>query len=51
MFLKQLLGHLDGISEEDALKRTDVHVDEIKRAKSYWKTLINLKRAASDLGK
>lgn len=50
VFLKQLLGHLDGISEEAALKRTDVHVDEIKRAKSYWRTLINLKRAASDLG-
>lgn len=50
VFLKQLLGHMEGISEVEALKRTDVHVDEIKKVRSYWQSLSRLGQAASDLG-
>jgi len=49
-FLKQLLGHMDGLPEEEALKRTDVHIDEIGKAQAYWATLINLKDTAKALG-
>jgi len=50
VFLKKLLGHLDDISEKEALKRTDVHVDEIPRVVAFWSSLINLKDAAQLLG-
>ena len=50
VFLEKLLGHLDGIAEEEALKRTDVHVDEISKVQAFWDDLINLKEAAQILG-
>ncbi|MDO6591765.1 MULTISPECIES: TniQ family protein [Rhodobacterales] len=50
VFLKKLLGHLDGVAENQALKRTDVHVDEIPKVLTYWDGLINLKDAAGLLG-
>lgn len=50
VFLKKLLGYLEGISEEDALNRTDVHVDEIPKVIAFWNGLINLKDAARLLG-
>ena len=50
VFLKKLLGHLDGVSEEKALKRTDVHVDEISKVRTFWDGLVNLKGAAGLLG-
>lgn len=50
MFLKKLLGYMDGLDETDAVLRTDVHVDELANAQAYWKTLINLTAAASLLG-
>ena len=49
-FLKKLLGHLDGVAEEEALKRTDVHVDEISKVRTFWDGLVNLKDAAGLLG-
>ncbi len=49
-FLKKLLGHMDGIDEATALLRTDVHVDELAKAKAYWDNLINLKDAEWILG-
>lgn len=49
VFMKQLMGHMKGVSERDALKRTDVHIDEISQVESYWKSLVRLKHAASDL--
>ncbi|MEM1009631.1 MAG: TniQ family protein, partial [Myxococcota bacterium] len=49
VFLKRLLGYLNGVSKHEALKRTDVHVNEVERAKTYWNTLINLKDAAAKL--
>ncbi len=50
VFLKLLLGHLDGISKAEALKRTELSVKEVERAKAYRDTLLNLKDAASRLG-
>ena len=50
VFLKKLLGHMEGISEEEAIKRTDVHVDEIHKAQIYWQSLMNLQDAARYLG-
>lgn len=50
VFLKQLLGHLDGSSEAEALKRTEVHVHEVLKVRAYMQGLINLKEAASQLG-
>ncbi|WP_276150857.1 MULTISPECIES: hypothetical protein [unclassified Sulfitobacter] len=50
VFLKKLLGHLDGVSEEKALKRTDVHIDEISKVRTFWDGLVNLKDAAELLG-
>lgn len=50
VFLKKLLGHLDGVAEEEALKRTDVHVDEISKVQAFWDDLINLKEAGRILG-
>ena len=50
VFLKKLLGHLDGVAEEEALKRTDVHVDEISKVRAFWDGLVNLKDAAGLLG-
>lgn len=50
VFLKKLLGHLDGVPEEKALKRTDVHVDEISKVRAFWDGLVNLKDAAGLLG-
>lgn len=47
VFLKHLLGHMQGVSEEEALRRTDVHVKEIERAKAFWDTLMNLNEAAA----
>ena len=49
LFLKKLLGHLQGVSEAEALIRTDVHVDELRDAKAFWATLANLKEAADAL--
>ncbi|MBU2867884.1 TniQ family protein [Pacificibacter marinus] len=49
LFLKKLLGHLQGVSEVEALMRTDVHVDELREAKAFWVTLANLKEAADAL--
>ncbi len=50
VFLKKLLGHLDSVAEEEALKRTDVHVDEISKVLNFWEGIINLKDAARMLG-
>jgi len=50
VFLKKLLGHLDGVAEEEALKRTDVHIDEISKVRTFWDGLVNLKDAAGLLG-
>ena len=50
MFLKKLLGHVNGIDEAEAVLRTDVHVDELAKAKAYWDNLINLKDAVWMLG-
>ncbi len=50
VFLKKLLGHLDGSSEAEALKRTEVHVKDVPRVRDYMNRLINLKDAASQLG-
>ncbi|WP_339696741.1 transposase [Celeribacter baekdonensis] len=49
VFLKKLLGHMQGVSEVEALMRTDVHVDELRDAKAFWATLANLKEAADAL--
>jgi len=49
-FLKQLLGHINGLPEEEALKRTDVHIDEVAQAQAYWANLMNLSDAAKALG-
>ncbi|SDG16746.1 TniQ protein [Celeribacter baekdonensis] len=49
VFLKKLLGHMQGVSEVEALMRTDVHVDELRDAKVFWATLTNLKEAADAL--
>jgi hypothetical protein len=50
MFLKKLLGYMDGLDEAEAVLRTDVHVDELARVQAYWDTLLNLETAASLLG-
>ncbi|MCK8484198.1 TniQ family protein [Aliiroseovarius sp. S2029] len=50
VFLKRLLGHMQGVPEGAALKRTDVHLDEVAQARAYWNSLINLKDAAGLLG-
>ncbi|WP_353533872.1 hypothetical protein [Cognatishimia sp. WU-CL00825] len=50
VFLKKLLGHMNGVGESDALKRTDVHVDELDSAKSYWSSLMTLKEASQSFG-
>jgi len=50
VFLKRLLGHIDGVPEKDALKRTDVHVEELEKVALFWGSLINLKDAAALLG-
>lgn len=50
VFLKKLLGHLDGSSEAEALKRTEVHVNDVPRVRDYMSRLINLKDAALQLG-
>ncbi len=42
VFLKLLLGHLDGISKAKALKRTELSVKEVERAKAYRDTLLTL---------
>ncbi len=49
-FLKKLLGHMNGVDEAESLLRTDVHVDELAKAKAYWDKLINLKDATWMLG-
>lgn len=49
VFLKRLLGHLNQVPDAASLKRTDVHVDELREAMVYWKKLINLKDAAAEL--
>lgn len=50
VFLKRLLGHIEGVSDSVALNCTEVHVDDLKKAQAYWDALINLKDAASLLG-
>lgn len=50
VFLRKLLGHMNGLDETEAILRTDVHVDELAKAKAYWETLLNLDSAASMLG-
>ncbi len=50
VFLKKLLGHMAGVSEEEALKRTDVSVSELAEVMRYWKGLMNLTEAADTLG-
>jgi len=50
VFLKKLLGYLDRVPEEKALKRTDVHVDEISKVRTFWDGLVNLKDSAGLLG-
>ncbi|WP_171233038.1 TniQ family protein [Ruegeria sp. HKCCA4812] len=50
MFLKGLLGHLDGVDLAEANLRTDVRVDELARAQAYVEGLINLEDAARMLG-
>lgn len=47
VFLKKLLGHLDGISPDEAVKRTDVRVSELAKAQAFWADLVNLSQAAS----
>jgi hypothetical protein len=49
VFLKKLLGHMKGVPEVEALKRTDVHVDEIAEILAFWEGLVNFKDAASRL--
>lgn len=49
VFLKKLLGHMKGVSEIEALKRTEVHVDEITEVLEYWRGLRNLKETADRL--
>lgn len=41
---------MNGLDDAEALLRTDVHVDELAKAKAYWDKLINLKDAAWMLG-
>lgn len=50
LFLKRLLGHLNGVDEAEAVLRTDVHVDELAKAMAFWDNLINLKDAVWMLG-
>lgn len=50
LFLKKLIGYVEGKSELEALRETDVRVDALERAESYWATLANLSDAASQLG-
>ncbi|WP_247742411.1 MULTISPECIES: hypothetical protein [unclassified Ruegeria] len=47
VFLKKLLGHLDGINPNDAMKRTDVRVSELAKVQAFWANLVNLSQAAS----
>ncbi len=49
VFLKKLLGHLEGISADEAMKRTDIRVSELSRAISFWSGLMNLSQAANEL--
>ncbi|MES0827469.1 hypothetical protein [Ruegeria sp. SCP11] len=49
VFLKKLLGHLEGISPDEAMKRTDIRVSELSRVLSFWSGLMNLSQAANEL--
>lgn len=46
-FLKKIFGRLNGLDEQEAVSRTDVHVDELKKVQAYWDSLLNLEQAAS----
>ena len=50
VYLKRLLGYLDGVSAQEAMKRSDVHVDEIAKVNDFRASHINLKDAAHRLG-
>ena len=50
IFLKKLIGHMNGVSEKEALTLSVVHVKDIAKAKSYREKLTNLKDAAGQLG-
>lgn len=49
VFLKKLLGHLEGISADEAMKRTDIRVSELSRVLLFWSGLMNLSQAAKEL--
>ncbi|WP_170327993.1 TniQ family protein [Ruegeria arenilitoris] len=49
VFLKKLLGYIEGISADDAMKRTDVRVTELAWAQAFWSELMNLSQAAKEL--
>ncbi|MBT8155165.1 hypothetical protein KMP13_15060 [Epibacterium ulvae] len=49
-FLKRLLGHINAETDDVALKRTDVTLEELKSAMSFWHSLAKLGEAASLLG-
>lgn len=48
-FLKKLLGHMQGLSEQDALRRTRVRVTELTKVQEFWRKLLNLSQAAQML--
>jgi len=49
VFLKKLIGHVEGQTETEALKRTDVHIDELVKAERCWAKLAPLGEAAKRL--
>ncbi|MBU0645709.1 MAG: TniQ family protein [Alphaproteobacteria bacterium] len=49
-FLKKLLGHMKGESEDVALRRTDVRVDDLEAVQGLWAGHMNLSEAGEALG-
>lgn len=49
VFLKKLLGYIDGIDEKYALRRTDVKASELAKVQAFWLSLMNLARTADAL--
>jgi len=49
VFLKKLLGHIDGVDEKYALRRTDVKASELPKVQAFWLSLMNLARTAEAL--